>query len=69
MVRKGDASPRANVIYPRATIHYQCRELHIGNYCGRGTRVMRAVDDNNNRSRIYTFNVLRMTGGGSFRRY
>ena len=31
-----------------------------------GTCVMRAVDDNNNRSRIYTFNVLRMTSGGSF---
>lgn len=36
------AGPRANMIYSRATIHYQCRELHIGNYCGRGIRVMRA---------------------------
>lgn len=24
----------ANMIYPRMTIYYQCRELHIGNYCG-----------------------------------
>lgn len=63
-----DARGRANMIYPRATIYCRCPGITYWKLLRLGllARNARAVD-NNNRSRIYTFNALgAYTGGGPF---